>query len=36
MMGHAKITTTAGYTHWSAESLAALADKAREAVGGPA
>ena len=33
MMGHAKITTTAGYTHWSAESLATLADKAREAIG---
>ena len=27
MMGHAKISTTAGYTHWSAASLAALADK---------
>lgn len=33
MMGHAKISTTAGYTHWSAASLAALADKARQAVG---
>lgn len=33
MMGHAKITTTAGYTHWSAERLAALADQAREAIG---
>lgn len=33
MMGHAKITTTAGYTHWSAESLATLADKACEAIG---
>jgi integrase len=32
MMGHAKITTTAGYTHWTPETLAALADKAREAV----
>lgn len=33
MMGHAKISTTAGCTHWSAASLAALADKARQAVG---
>ncbi len=33
IMGHAKISTTAGYTHWSAASLAALADKARQAVG---
>lgn len=36
MMGHAKISTTAGYTHWSAASLAALADKARQAVSEPA
>lgn len=32
MMGHAKITTTAGYTHWSPETLAALADQARQAI----
>ncbi|RYM96093.1 tyrosine-type recombinase/integrase [Bifidobacterium animalis] len=32
MMGHAKISTTAGYTHWSAESLAALANEARGAI----
>lgn len=36
MMGHAKISTTAGYAHWSAASLAALADKARQAVSEPA
>lgn len=33
MMGHAKITTTAGYTHWTPETLSTLAGKAREAVG---
>lgn len=33
MMGHAKITTTAGYTHWTPETLAALADGARAAIG---
>lgn len=33
MMGHAKITTTAGYTHWEPETLAALAERARAAVG---
>lgn len=33
IMGHAKITTTAGYTHWTPERLAALADEARGAVG---
>ncbi len=32
MMGHAKISTTAGYTHWSPEALAALADSARMAI----
>lgn len=35
MMGHAKITTTAGYTHWSTEALAAHAGQAREAIGNP-
>lgn len=33
IMGHAKITTTARYTHWTPETLAALADEAREAIG---
>ncbi|PKU96178.1 Integrase [Bifidobacterium pseudolongum subsp. globosum] len=33
IMGHAKIATTAGYTHWTPERLAALADEARDAVG---
>lgn len=32
MMGHAKITTTAGYTHWSPERLAQLAQQARQAI----
>lgn len=32
MMGHAKITTTAGYTHWTPETLSALAGQAREAI----
>ena len=32
MMGHAKITTTAGYTHWTPAALAQLADQARQAV----
>ncbi|WP_369343770.1 hypothetical protein [Bifidobacterium aquikefiricola] len=32
-MGYAKIPTTAGYTYWTAESLAALADNARAAIG---
>lgn len=36
IMGHTKISTTAGYTHWRAEDLAALADEAREAIGEPA
>ena len=36
IMGHAKITTTAGYTHWAPETLQALADEAREAIGEPA
>ena len=36
MMGHAKITTTAGYTHWTPDALAALADHARQAIGQPA
>ena len=33
IMGHAKIATTARYTHWTPETLAALADEAREAIG---
>jgi integrase len=32
IMGHAKITTTAGYTHWTPQALAALADGARAAI----
>lgn len=32
IMGHAKITTTAGYTHWTTETLAALAGNARAAI----
>lgn len=32
IMGHAKITTTAGYTHWAPEALAKLACKACESI----
>ena len=32
IMGHAKITTTAGYTHWTPQTLAALAEKAVETI----
>lgn len=32
MMGHAKITTTAGYTHWNPTTLATLANQARQAI----
>ncbi|MFQ8700463.1 tyrosine-type recombinase/integrase [Bifidobacterium breve] len=33
IMGHTKISVTAGYTHWRPEDLAALAGEARAAIG---